>query len=232
VAEYAPETGRGSGWISYAHRADSDWRSYRRGPHYCGSSKVSSTYVRTWLTAAVGGDSRAQIYRNDSILRAIMHWAGLQATAFVRDQHVGSVDESEQPDFTALNIGVPILLVQEKEEDDLNGAQADIVDKFAWIPYLRRLPFFTGIAFCSRYVSVLLLRPNEPAEIVFSTNCDSQDERRAFLRPAVNTARVLKLFLNFVLGSGVRMNVWHERADDKWLRLGLKVLTSDVPEMT
>jgi tRNA A-37 threonylcarbamoyl transferase component Bud32 len=221
VVEYEPEAGRGGNWISMPIEPIPIGE-VNEGLTTAAVDLVSSTYVGPWLRAAVGDGDGAQIFRNDGILRAIMHWAGITATSFVRNKHVGSIVGSQRPDFTALHFGVPILLVEEQEDDNLDGAQADIVRKFAWIPNLRRLPFFIGIAICFRYVRVLLLRRGEAPEIVFDGNCEEQKDRRAFLRPAVNIARVLKYFRNFVLASSLRMNVWHPRAGEKWLRLDFK----------
>jgi hypothetical protein len=146
--------------------------------------------------------------------------------------HVGSVVGTQRPDFTALYRGVPVLIVEETEDDDLDGTQADIVNKFAWIPHLRRLSLFIGIVVCFRYIRVLLLRRDQAIETVYDGNCEDKADRLAFLQPAVNTARVVKYYQGLVRSSSLPLNQWHSRGDGKWVLLDFKGVDIKCPTPT
>ena len=193
------------------------------GRHY-GDITCASTDERIchrvciWLDETVGGGEESQIGRNDGLLRTIMSIAGV--TEFLRNSQVDTT-HFKRPDFAALYSGVPILVDEEKIGDDIQGAVDDVINKFVWIPHLRNLPFFLGIAFSFNQIRIVKIIRNSPPEIIFVGNCSSTAERYAVLKPAVNVARVLKHFIgtNMIHPLGLSMNTWHKRANEKRIKL-------------
>jgi hypothetical protein len=171
-----------------------------------------------WLGETVGGGEESQIGRNDGLLRTIMSIAGV--TEFLRNRQVDTT-HFKRPDFAALYSGVPILIDEEKTGDDIQGAVNDVINKFVWIPHLRNLPFFLGIAFSFHQIRIVKIVRNSAPEILFSGNCSSPAERYAVLKPAVNVARVLKYFIgaNMIHPVGLSMDTWHKRPCEKRIKL-------------
>jgi hypothetical protein len=169
--------------------------------------------INVWLYETTGGGEGSQIARNDGLLKTVMCIAGI--THFLRNK---------RPDFTALYGGVPLLIDEEKEGDDIKGAMDDIINNFSWIPNLRRLPFFIGIAFSFNQVRIVRLVRNAPMELLFSHALGSLEDRLAVLQPAVNVARVLKYFVDsdMITPAGLSMGNWHKRACGKDIKISLQ----------
>ena len=116
-----------------------------------------------------------------------------------------------------------MFIDEEKEGDDIANAVDDIINKFAWIPNLRRLPFFIGIAFSFNHIRIVRLTRNAPHHILFSHALGSFEDRLAVLQPAVNIARVLKHFVesDMITPAGLSMGKWHDRSCGKQIKLSL-----------
>jgi hypothetical protein len=117
-----------------------------------------------------------------------------------------------------------LLLVEEKADGDIDGAVADILNKFGWIPNFRSLPFFVAIAICFTHVRVLALRRDGHTQVLFDGGCGTIEDRLLFLRPAFNIARVVKFFVVNSLFTPIVlcMNQWHTRQGGKKLRLNFR----------
>jgi hypothetical protein len=177
--------------------------------------------INVWLTETTGGGEESQIARNDGLLKTVMCIAGI--TDFLRNKKTDTT-ATKRPDFTALYGGVPLLIGEEKEGDDIKGAMDDIINKFTWIPNLRRLPFFIGIAFSFNQVRIVRLVRNAPMELLFSHALGSLEDRLAVLQPAVNVARVLKYFVDsdMITPAGLSMGKWHMRPCGKHIKISLQ----------
>ena len=171
-----------------------------------------------WLQETTGGGEESQIARNDGLLRTIMCLAGV--STFNRNKK-SDTTQSKRPDLTMLHHGVPILMVEEKEGDDIAGAASDLINKFVWIPHLRRLPFFIGFAFSFSRVRIIQIPRNEPPVTLFEGPCIDTADRYDVLKPAVNVARLLKYFINadLIHPAGLAMGSWHERQCGKKIKL-------------
>jgi hypothetical protein len=172
-----------------------------------------------WLGETVGGGEEAQIGRNDGLLKAIMSIAGVSEC--VRNKQVDTTTKAKRPDFTALYSGVPILVDEEKDMDNIQGAVDDVVNKFVWIPNLRALPFFLGFAFSVNQIRIVKLVRDSPHVIIFHGNCSTTEDRYAVLKPAINVARVLKYFITsgMIYPAGLSMGSWHDRPCGKGIKL-------------
>ena len=187
--------------------------------------------LNVWLQETTGGGEESQIARNDGLLKAIMSIAGL--SEFTRNKK-SDTTVSMRPDMTILSNGVPIVMVEEKEQENIAGAAADLINKFVWIPHLRRLPFFIGFAFSFTHVRILLFERNTAARLIFGGPCATLADRYDVLKPAVNVARVLKHFVDsdLIYPAGLAMGVWHPRPCGKRIRLsaaGAEVECHDTP---
>jgi len=146
-------------------------------------------------------------------------------TDFLRNKQTDSdTTATQRPDFTALYGGVPVFIDEEKEGDNIAAAVDDVINKFNWIPNLRRLPFFIGFAFSFNHVRILRLARNEPLQTLFSHALSSFEDRLAVLQPAVNIARALKHFIDsdMITPAGLSMGKWHKRRDGKQIKLSLQ----------
>jgi hypothetical protein len=78
-----------------------------------------------------------------------------------------------RPDFSGLYNGVPVLIVKEKEDDDIQGAVNDVINKFVWIPQLSCLPFFIGFAFSFNALRIIKLTKDMLPVTIFFANLTS-----------------------------------------------------------
>ena len=177
--------------------------------------------IQVWLTETTGGGEESQIARNDGLLKTIMCIAGI--TDFLRNKKTDTT-ATKRPDFAALYGGVPIFIDEEKEGDNIAEAMDDIINKFVWIPNLRRLPFFIGIAFSFNQVRIVRLNRNAPQNVLFSHTLGTLEDRLAVLQPAVNVARVLKHFVDsdMITPAGLSMGKWHLRPCGKQIKISLQ----------
>ena len=190
-----------------------------------GTDQNIAYLVQSWLNSNIltGSGECAQHSRNDGVLFFIMHLAGIPLVDFKRDNNMGgtiTVNPQQRPDFCAFHNGVVVLMAEENADGDIGGAEADIRNKFAWIPQLI-IPFFIAFAFCFSRVKVIGIRRNLPIYTVFDCLCSTLADRLLFLRPAVNIARVLRYFImeDLIFPIGLKMNTWHTRPSGKKLRL-------------
>lgn len=177
--------------------------------------------IQIWLTETVGSGEESQIGRNDGLLKTIMCVAGI--TEFLRNKKTDTT-AAKRPDFTALFGGVPVLIDEEKDGDNVSGAVDDIINKFSWIPNLHKLPFFIGIAFSFNQVRFVQLTRNAPPRVIFSHALGSLGDKLAILQPAINVARVLKYFIgsDMIAPAGLSMGKWHTRPCGKLIKLSLQ----------
>ena len=174
--------------------------------------------INLFLKETYGGGEESQISRNDGLLRSIMCVAGINE--FVRNK-ISTTTPGRRPDFTALYGGVPVLIAEEKDEDNIQGAIDDVINKFDWIPNLRELPFFICFAFSFTQVKIVKLVKNAPHTILLSASLTSLEDRLTVLKPAMNVARVLKHFIDvdMIHHAGLAMGKWHKRNCGKEIRL-------------
>jgi hypothetical protein len=83
--------------------------------------------INVFLSETAGGGEESQISRNDGLLRSIMSVAGIND--FVRNKK-SDTSPGRRLDFTALYGGVPVLIAEEKDEDNIQGAIDDVINKF------------------------------------------------------------------------------------------------------
>jgi hypothetical protein len=185
--------------------------------------------LNVWLQETTGGGEESQIARNDGLLKAVMCIAGL--TDFSRNKQ-SDTTLFRRPDMTIMCNGVPIVMVEEKEESNIAGAVSDLINKFVWIPHLRRLPFFIGFAFCFTHVRIVQFERSLPARVIFSGPCATIADRYDVLKPAVNVARVLKYFVDsdLVYPAGLKMGAWHPRQCGKSIRLSATGVEVQCPD--
>lgn len=174
--------------------------------------------LNVWLQETTGGGEESQIARNDGLLKTVMSIAGL--SDFSRNKK-SDTTVSKRPDMTITCNGVPIVMVEEKEEGNIGAAASDLINKFVWIPHLRRLPFFIGFAFCFTHVRIVLFEQNLPSKVIFGGPCATLADRYDVLKPVVNVARVLKHFVDsdLIYPAGLAMGTWHMRMCGKRIRL-------------
>ncbi len=181
-----------------------------------GLDRILARLVETWIDGTVGGGENGLISRDDSILQLILKIAEIPRTSYCRNTTADgtvTVNPQDKPDFVALHNGVGILLVEEKDGNDLQGAIADINNKFGWISNLLQLPFFIAIAICKERIAVVVLRRGQHHQIVHHSNIIEAYDRVAFIPIAVNIGRVLKHFIQqeFIAPLPFRMNMWERR---------------------
>jgi hypothetical protein len=217
----------------------SDWLDTHVPPLPTGSAHMAYTStdrderiagrLDVWLQETTGGGEESQIGRNDGLLKAIMSIAGLPDCTRNKKSDTTA---SKRPDMTILCNGVPILMVEEKDEGNISAAASDLMNKFVWIPHLRRLPFFIGFAFCFTHVRIVLFERNMPPTILFSHPCATTADRYDVLKPAVNVARVLKHFVDtdLIYPVGLVMGVWHKRQCGKKIRLSAAGAEVECPD--
>jgi len=188
--------------------------------------------INNWLHEPCGHGEDSQHGRNDGLFKLMMRLASLPDSSFMRNLHVASTVGTTRPDFSALHNNVPVFFAEEKEGDNLQGAIADVLTKFAWIPNLMRLPFFITFAVCfSQFAVIIWRRDMHPTQRFYPIS--TLVERLAVLKKMINIAGVVRyIVLNqLIIPSTLTMNEWHDRQNGKQIRLnsrGMELKCSDV----
>jgi hypothetical protein len=181
--------------------------------------------VTGWMSGWSMGGKSGLISRNDNLFRVIHKLSGLTYSIRSDSQDGAMYAIRSRADVTMGFSGCALLVAEEKDENRIEDAVADLQRNFQWIPHFYKLPFIFGIA-VNRFRFEVYALERSKIRVLLSADLSDFTQKWRCVVAAINIARVLRYFIsnNLFYPLPSDLNDWSSRERGKHLRIGMRLV--------